>query len=285
MKYTRKIFHPPNYIIILGFFCIIFSLAYLIFFNGFEKNISYLLYLLMTYSLIIICIKIYDISKKKIDILIENNKYFKRYKTDYELRYKTSLFLSLLFNIIYAIFKIVMGIIYNSVWAITFGLYYILLVVLRGLIAKEETNENSSIIKEYMKYRNTGVILLLINIILSMIILIIINEKIINIYPDWLAITSAVYTFYLIIRSIYGLIKYRKYNNPLMFSAKIINVVTSLISLISLEIILIPTFGVNNIDFFEITVIATGGGIAIIIVIISLYMIITGTKWLKNNAN
>lgn len=285
MKYFRKILNPKNYIIILGFFCIILSLIYLIFFDGFGENIAYILYLLMTYSLIIICIKLYKMFRKWIDILISRNRYLKRYSVDYELRYKVSLFISLLFNIVYAFFKIVMGIIYNSVWAITFGLYYILLVVLRGLIAKEETNENSSIIKEYMKYRNTGVILLLINIILSMIILIIINEKIINIYPDWLAITSAVYTFYLIIRSIYGLIKYRKYNNPLMFSAKIINVVTSLISLISLEIILIPTFGVNNIDFFEITVIATGGGIAIIIVIISLYMIITGTKWLKNNAN
>ena len=128
-----------------------------------------------------------------------------------------------------------------------------------------------------------SVILLFTNVILTIIILIIVNQKIMNIYPNWVAIAIAVYTFYLIYNSIYKFIKYRKYKSPLMSSAKVINIVTSLISLISLEIVLIPTFGVNNIEFFEIMIMATGGGIAIIIVIISLYMIIKSTEWLREN--
>lgn len=61
------------------------------------------------------------------------------------------------------------------------------------------------------------------------------------------------------------------------------NNLTSLVSLISLEIILIPTFGGSQTDFFEIMIMATGGGIALIIIIISLYMIIRSTEWLNKD--
>lgn len=121
------------------------------------------------------------------------------------------------------------------------------------------------------------------NVILTIIILIIVNQKIMNIYPDWMAITVAVYTFYLLFNSIYNLVKYRKYKSPLISSSKVINVITSLVSLISLEIILIPTFGRGQTEFFEIMVMATGGGIALIIIIISLYMIIRSTEWLNKD--
>ncbi len=93
-----------------------------------------------------------------------------------------------------------------------------------------------------------------------------------------MAITVAVYTFYLLFNSILSLIKYHKYKSPLMSASKVINVITSLVSLISLEIVLIPTFGNETTDFFEIMIIATGGGIALIIVAISLFMIIKSTE-------
>lgn len=96
------------------------------------------------------------------------------------------------------------------------------------------------------------------------------------IYPNWMAITVATYTFYLLFISIYNLIKY---NSPLMISSKVINVVASLVSFMSLEIILIPTFG-SDVNFFEIMIISTAGEI---IIIISLYMIIKSTEWINNN--
>ena len=84
------------------------------------------------------------------------------------------------------------------------------------------------------------------------------------IYPNWMAITAATYTFYLLFISIYNLIKY---NIPLMISSKVINVVASLVSFISLEIILISTFG-SDVNFFEIMIISTGG---------------KSTEWINNN--
>lgn len=278
----KKILYPKNSIIILGIFTIIISLTYLIFFDGFGTPLSYLLYLVMTYSLIIICIKLYTIIKNKVQILINNNKYLKKYTNDHELRYRISLIFSLSINVIYALFKLITGIIFKSIWFISFALYYLLLVIIRANILKQELRENT-LKTEYMKYRNIAIILLFTNVILTMIILIIVNQKIMNIYPTWVAISIAVYTFYLLFISIYNLVKYRKYNSPLMSSSKVINVVTSLVSLISLEIVLIPTFGIEKVTFFEIMIMSTGGGVAFIIIIISLYMIITSTEWLNGN--
>lgn len=278
----NKIFNLKNKYIVLSILNIIISLFYLIYFNKFGSILSYVLYLTMTYSLIVICVKAYKIVKKKLDIIIDSNMYLKKYKNDYKLRYIFTLVISFIFNIIYVLFKLILGIYYKSIWFISSSLYNLLLVYLKGNIIKYELKDNTSIKKEYKIYRNNAVILLLTNVLLTMIILIIVNEKIMNIYPSWIAITFAVYTFYLIFISIYNLIKYKKYNNPLIIFSKVINVINSLISLISLEIILIPTFG-NNLNYYKIMIMSTGGGIAIIIFIISLYMIIKGTEWLNKN--
>lgn len=282
-KYFKKILYPKNNIVILNLFIIVISLFYLIYYNRFGKIESYFLYLIMTYSLIVICIKVYQVLKNKIIKAINNNPYLKEYANNHKLRYKLSLLASFILNVIYAFFKLITGILLKSVWFITFSLYYILLVILKVNILKEEIKYRHSLLEEYITYRKTAVILLLTNVILTMIILIIVNQKIMNIYPNWIAIAVAAYTFYIISSAIYSLFKYRKYKSPLISSAKVINVITSLVSLISLEIILIPTFGTDNILFYKIMIISTGGVIAIIIIIISLFMIIKSTEWINTN--
>lgn len=279
----KRFLYPKDHILLAGLLTILISLTYLIFFDGFGTIVSYVLYLIMTYFLIVICIRIYMVIKVKINKFIDNDKYLSKYKEDHKLRYKISLFVSLILNVIYALFKLLSGIVFKSFWFISFSLYYFLLVILRSNIAKEELNGDIDLKVEYTSYRKTGVILLFTNVILTMIILIIVNQKIVNIYPNWMAITVAVYTFYLLFTSIYGLIKYRKYKSPLISASKVINVITSLVSLISLEIILIPTFGGDQAGFFEIMIMITGGGIALIIIIISLYMIIKSTEWLNKD--
>lgn len=279
----KRFLYPKDHILLAGLLTILISLTYLIFFDGFGTIVSYVLYLIMTYFLIVICIRVYMVIKVKINKFIDNDKYLSKYKEDHKLRYKISLFVSLILNVIYALFKLLSGIVFKSFWFISFSLYYFLLVILRSNIAKEELNGDIDLKVEYTSYRRTGIILLFTNVILTMIILIIVNQKIVNIYPNWMAITVAVYTFYLLFTSIYGLIKYRKYKSPLISASKVINVITSLVSLISLEIILIPTFGGDQAGFFEIMIMITGGGIALIIIIISLYMIIKSTEWLNKD--
>ncbi len=278
-----KIFHPKNFILVIGFLFILLSLLYLIYFDAFNTSISYILYILMSYFFVLLCIKIYDVLKININKLIDHNKYLKKYKEDHKLKYRISLFSSLILNIIYVIFKLVSGIFYQSLWFIAFAIYYMILVILRVNIAEYEIKKKSSLAEEYKKYRNTGIILLFMNVFLMIVILVIVNQHIVISYNLIIAIAVACYTFYLLIFNIVNLIKYRKYKSPLMSSSKIINFITSLISMLSLEVIMLSTFGADQVQFNEIMIMITGGGISIMIIVISLYMIIRSTEWIHNS--
>ena len=121
------------------------------------------------------------------------------------------------------------------------------------------------------------------NVFLMIVILVIVNQHIVISYNLIIAIAVACYTFYLLIFNIVNLIKYRKYKSPLMSSSKIINFITSLISMLSLEVIMLSTFGADQVQFNEIMIMITGGGISIMIIVISLYMIIRSTEWIHNS--
>lgn len=278
-----KILYPNNILIISGIPIIIISLLYLILLDKFNTTISYVLYLVMTYFLIIIVIKLVDIIKNYINKIIDNNKYLSKYKKDYKLRYKLSLYTSLSINILYVIFKFTSGIIYKSSWFIVFSLYYLLLVIIRTNILKEEIKDNKTIKSEWLKYRQCAVILLFMNVILTMIILVILNFNITIRYHIYIAISMAIYTFYIMIYSIVNLIKYRKLNSPLVMASKVVNIVTSLIGMLSLEVTMLSTFGENKIVFNKIMIISTGGVFSIVIFIICMYMIIKSTEWLNKN--
>ena len=149
-----KIFHPKNFILVIGFLFILLSLLYLIYFDAFNTSISYILYILMSYFFVLLCIKIYDVLKININKLIDHNKYLKKYKEDHKLKYRISLFSSLILNIIYVIFKLVSGIFYQSLWFIAFAIYYMILVILRVNIAEYEIKKKSSLAEEY---KNIGI--------------------------------------------------------------------------------------------------------------------------------
>lgn len=273
-----KLIHPNNKIIISAFGIIVLSLAYLILLNKFNTFESYILYLVMTYSLIIIVIKIYELLNIKINKIINKNEFLVKYKNDYKLRHKISLYSSLALNTLYAVFKFILGIYYKSLWFIVFSLYYSLLIIVRMNIVKEN---NKTIKDEWLQYRKCGIIMLFMNVILTMIILVIINMKITIKYHMYIAILMAVYTFYIMVSVIIDLIKYRKLNSPLISATKIVNFITSLISMLSLEVVMLSTFGENRIEFNEIMIMATGGGFGIIITFLCMYMIIKSTEWLK----
>ena len=281
-KKLYNIFHPNIKLVSGGAFFIILSLLYLIFFKRFRKFESYPIYLIQSYFLIIITIKVYEILKFKINKIIEKNKYLKLYRDDSKLRYKVSLISSLSLNVIYVLFKFITGIFYKSLWLISFAIYYLILVITRLNLIKEEFKKNKTIKDEYLQYRKSAITLLFINVFLTIIILIIVNQDIIISYNQIVTISIAVYTFYLLISSIVNLFKYRKLKSPLISASKVVNVITSLISILSLEIAMLGTFGAEKEMFNELMIMATGGGICTIIIFISLYMIIKSTEYLNN---
>ncbi len=279
-----KLIHPKSIVVLMGALLIIVSLAYLICLDKFGTPLSYVLYLLMTYALVIIVVKLCEVIKGKINKIIDSNKYLARYKSDYMLRHRVSLYLSLVWNVLYVMFKIISGIVYKSIWFISFALYYLLIVIVKTNIVKEDLNHNTSLKDEYLKYRSCGVIMLFMNVVLTCIILIVVKQNIEIVYHVYIVIAMAVYTFGIMVTSIATLVKYKKYKSPLISATKILNVVRSLMAMLSLEVVMLSTFGTGRVMYNQIMVMATGGGISLIIFVICICMIIKANNWLKKNA-
>ena len=97
------------------------------------------------------------------------------------------------------------------------------------------------------------------------------------------AIAMAAYTFIALTTAIIDVVKYRKYNSPAYSASKAISLAAALVSMLTLESTMLTAFGDGTM-----TVVAqkwllgaTGITISVLIVATAIYMIVIGTKKLK----
>ena len=97
------------------------------------------------------------------------------------------------------------------------------------------------------------------------------------------AIAMAAYTFLTLTVAIINVIRYRKYNSPVFFTSKAISLAAALVSMLTLESTMLTTFGDGTMTAAEQKWMlgATGGAISLLIVAAAIYMIVTGTRALK----
>jgi hypothetical protein len=97
------------------------------------------------------------------------------------------------------------------------------------------------------------------------------------------AIAMAAYTFTALTTAIINVIKYRKYNSPVYSASKAISLAAALVSMLTLESTMLTTFGDETMSAIERKWMlgATGGAISLMIVATAIYMIVVGTKKLK----
>lgn len=281
-KILNKILFPNKVIGFLIFNIGFGLLIYVLSSNMEETPLAYISYILSFYALTFFCCWFYKVCKYG-NNAIKKSKIHRLYKKHSLMIIKTSIYFSLIFNLIYGIFKLGIGIYYESWWFITFAIYYLLLCFMKLSLAKtiKETIDNSK--KEYKKLRYTGIILLFLNLVLvGIIILIIKQDQIVN-YNGFLVYLVALYDFYLIISAIINVIKYRKNHNPIIVSSKCINLTVAMISMISLEVAMIYQFGNNDSDFKLVMTTSMGLVICIINSFMAIYMIINVNNNLKNN--
>ena len=135
---------------------------------------------------------------------------------------------------------------------------------------------------EYKKLRLTGVILLLLDIVLSGMIILIIHQDQTFVYPGTLIYIVALYDFYLIISALVNVFKQRKFKSPILSANKFIGLTVAMISMISLEVAMIYQFGSNDSEFKLIMTSITGFLVAIVNSGMAIYMIVKANKNLKN---
>lgn len=240
-------------------------------------------YALFFYLLVVISLRVPKIVRfgKRFK---RENKYAARYVSDVRLRVNISLHVSLLFNSVYAVFQLGLGIWHRSIWFYAMAGYYFLLAGMRLLLAKYTRNygPGERQTSEWRRYRMCGVVLLLITFALMVFILYFVWEIRVFKHHEITTIAMATYSFAYLILAIVNVIRYRSYGSPAYSAAKTISLVSALVSMLTLENTMLTVFDRNCSAVFRQRMLGISG-VAVIAAVqtIALYMIIHAGKQLR----
>lgn len=292
MKYwkttVKRLLYPPVWLMLVLTVICTTALIYT-FLRGHDTHpVAYVTYVLSFYTLSVIvltCIKIipqyYKNAKKKVYAHPVSG----RFMTDIPFRTHVTLYCSLSINLLYVAINLFSGIWYYSVWFITLAAYYIILAVMRFLLVRfvNKIGIGKNHYKELRRSRLCAMILLTLNLALSGVVALVIVQNKGFEYAGILIYVMAVYTFYITINAVINIIKYRRYNSPLMSTSKVINLAAALVSMLSLETAMLSQFRSENTSpYFErIMIGATGAGVSIVVVTLSVYIIVKSTQAIK----
>ena len=169
----RKILYPPKGILYIlppvAFAALIFIFAA----GKQESGLAYPVYFMSAYSLVVLAaafpkcfnrIKNMAADSKPVK-RVSSSSVVIRYKTDLVFRGGFSIYKGMTVNLLYALFRLVTGIIYSSVWFISISVYYFVLGGMRAYLIYGCRRKNTLGIKyEYSCYRKVGWMLFLLNI-------------------------------------------------------------------------------------------------------------------------
>lgn len=249
--------------------------------------IAYPIYVIAFYTLTVICVlcslvlpKRYRAMKQK----IYENPFGNRYMTDVEFRTHVSLYRSLTISLLYVGVNILSFVLYHSMWFVILAGYYSILTIMRFLLVRyvRVIGIGKNRLGELKRSRLCAIILLTVNFVLSGAVLMILYQNKGFEYHGVLIYVMAAYTFYITTNAIIALVKYRKYNSPVMSVTKIISLSAALVSMLSLETAMFSQFGADMApENKQLMVALTGAGVSIIVITMAVYVIVKSTKETK----
>ena len=215
---------------------------------------------------------------------IKMNKLYIKYLSTYEKRALFSNVLSFIFTLVLVIYHITLFIIFNGLWNIVISIYYILLSVLRFIILFNEYRYKIKMLdKDTMENRRKknliyySLLLLLIDISLNFPIILLAYQEEVREYNIIVAISVALITTIKFVLAIRGYIKTRKNYDTKTYIFKNITFTSALVSVISLQNVLISSVSDNPKDDAKIFV-STSFLIFGVILLVSILSIIKSIK-------
>ncbi len=215
----------------------------------------------------------------------ENKPFWNRLFTEYGFR--TILFSvgSFAINIAFAVYNGSVAIVMRSIWFGALATYYILLIVLRGMVlvyhvfrrkaVKAGQTENITYLKDARIYGICGSVLLLLPIALSFAILQMVRANDSFVHKGVTIYVYAIYAFYKITASIYNFVKTRRSNEMTVRAAKNINLADAMVSILALQTAMFREFDATG-DYVNVAVMnaTTGGVVCALTALIGVFMIV-----------
>lgn len=286
-KTGKKLLFPPVWVMVL-LTAASAALLVLVFLKGWEETpIAYGVYVLAFYTLTVVsifCAAVLPNRYRQLKQKIYDHPLGNRYMTDRVFRVKISLYLSLGISLLYVGTNLWSWYLSRSWWFVVLGGYYAIMAVMRFLLVRyvRLNAPGSSILNEWKRSRACAYILLLINLTLSGAVLMILFQNRGYDYPGMLIYVMALYTFYATVHAIVDIVKYRKLGSPIMSTAKIVSLSAALVSMLNLETAMFAQFGGEMApEDQRVMIAATGAGISVIVVTLSVLLIVRATKEIR----
>lgn len=282
-KLLLKLLFPHIAIVILSVPIAAALLIYAFAYTDANLAFSYAGYVFSAYSLTIVCARAPKIFQK-LKAIKAQNKYITLYQQDARLRVNISLYGSVTLNILYALLQLFSGFYFHSIWFYALSGYYALLAIIRFFLLKDTRKiiPGKDKFYEFLVYRLCGILLLLMNISLSVIVSYIVWQNRGFEYHSIHTIAMAAYTFTSMTLAIFNVIKYKRYESPLLSGARMISLVSAVVSMLSLETAMLTAFGEpGNDSFRQIMTALTGTAVCLFVLFLAIYMIVHSTKEIK----
>lgn len=284
-KYFFKALFPQPLLALLVIISSVVSLVFIFTHNATEAFYAPIIYVLSFYALCIFIARAIVIIKA-LRKRIKTDKHLLRLSTDHEFKTRLSIKTGMVINILFAVFKLISGLYYQSAWFVQVAVYYFVLIIIRFVLAKRESktllNDQKLLLHQWKTYRLCGVMLLFLNATISVMVARVVWQNKGFSYPGFIIYAMAAYTFYRLIIAIINLVK-SKNLNPILLSAKALDLSIALMSMFSLQTAMLTSFGA---DTPPKTVFLLNGfsglAVCISIVCVAIIMLFKATKKIKN---
>ena len=207
-----------------------------------------------------------------------------RYATDKVFRTKVSLNLSLSINLLYVAVNVLSWYLYKSWWFVCLAVYYVIMSAMRFLLVRyvRVNPIGANLYGELKRSIACSCIMLLLNFFLTGAVLMVVYQNKGFEYHGILIYVMAMYTFYMATHAIINLVKYRRFESPVMSTAKVISMAAALVSMLNLETAMFAEFGTDMAKKDQnLMIILTGAGISITVVTLSVLLIVKATKEIR----
>lgn len=251
---------------------------------GSQSPIAIVSYVLSAYTLTIWCVRIPSLIQG-VKTFKNENRLARRWLDDDRLRINVTLYGSMVWNFVYAVFQLWLGVYHGSFWFCSLAGYYTCLAAMRYFLVRYTTRYQAGehLRAELIRYRACGWVFLVMNLALTLMTFFMVYWNRTFHHHEITTIMMAAYTFTAFTIAIVNMIKYRKYNSPVYSASKAINMAAACVSMLTLESTMLTTFGGETMDVLtrKILLGISGGAISVLVVTMAVFMIVQGNKKMK----
>lgn len=283
----QKLLHPSRWVLIflppLSFAALIFIFA-----DQHTRGApAYLIYGMSAYSLAVWLAALPCLTKKIKSAVMgsglmqkaASSKTTGQYLTDPAFRGSVSIYQGMAVNFFYVVFRVIAGIRYASVWFVSMAAYYLVLGGLRCYLIVCCCRRSPE--RERRCYRATAWLLFLLNIPMGGMIVLMVRTNSGFFYPGSIIYLSALYTFYAMTVSVIHLVKFRRLGSPILSAAKVLNLISAMMSILGLQTAMISRFSENGEQFRMMMNTITGGFVYGVVIAIAVYMLLHSSSLRK----